>query len=274
MLNKYSCYKIPFLLVIFLGLCHFTSNGQDISISPVVMRLSGKPGEIINRVIYISNTGKSTYEFQVNMKDWKRDSLGNKLYSDPGTLLHSNANWVSFPETDFKLLPAEKKEFPIYIQIPEKIDPSMSTNSMLFITQINPFEKSTNHKALGIKVSYEFGVQLLYSPEKADVGTILYKNLEHVIDSVTKTSLVKISIQNTGTVHKNGVINVELTNKQTGEEIKLDPLSFAILPLDFQYIYFKIPTALATGEYLLIALLDAGKDTELKVAEKNIHVED
>ncbi len=274
MLMKHSLIYFFLFLVINFSLGLTASFAQDISISPVVLKLNGKPGETINSVIKISNSGKSTYEFQVSIKDWKRDSIGTKIYSEPGTTPHSNAKWVSFPETDFSLKAGERKEFPIYLQIPRDIDLSQSSNSMLFITQVNPFDGETNNKAIGIKVSYEFGVQLLYTPPMAELGDLVFQNLEFNSKTVENKSLVKVTIQNTGSVHKNGAVSVELTNKITGEEFKLNPKNFAIMPLDTQYIYFKIPDSVIPGEYLLIALLDAGKDTDLKVAEKNIHVQD
>jgi len=121
----------------------------------------------------------------------------------------------------------------------------------------------------------EFGIQLFYTPQAAQRGTLRFLAFNyvprHIKDSAAHRLVVKY--QNTGQVHKDGFIRFELTNKQTGEEIKPQPVPIAIMPGDDQVIHYPLPK-LAAGDYLAVAILDAGAENELKVAEKNIHVEE
>lgn len=248
---------------------------QAISFSPSRIFFKGSPGETISETITLSNSSKQSYEFVQTLKDWKRDSLGGKIYFPMGTLPNSNANNISLSETNFSLRPGEQKSFLVYIKIPAA-GQTVSTNSMLFFTQTNPREATVEGKlAIGIKVSLELGVQLFYTPDNAKPGEMDFVAFEYE-DKKTdspKNNRLGVKFANTGDFNRDGFIRFELTNKQTGEEIKLKPISIAIMPHSTQWTYCQLNETLPEGEYLAVAILDTGENNNLKVAEKEIHVE-
>lgn len=249
---------------------------QAISFSPSRIFFKGSPGETISETITLSNSSKQSYEFVQTLKDWKRDSLGGKIYFPMGTLPNSNANNISLSETNFSLRPGEQKSFLVYIKIPAA-GQTVSTNSMLFFTQTNPREATVEGKlAIGIKVSLELGVQLFYTPDNAKPGEMDFVAFEYE-DKKTdspKNNRLGVKFANTGDFNRDGFIRFELTNKQTGEEIKLKPISIAIMPHSTQWTYCQLNETLPEGEYLAVAILDTGENNNLKVAEKEIHVKE
>lgn len=268
-----QAYKRLLLLGVFYLLL-FTAKAQEISVSPAYINFEGKPGETVSQTVTLTNTGKKPYDFAINLKDWKRDSLGNKIYSEVGTLPHSNANQIRIIENTLTLMPGEKKTTTIYMEIPTQQTDRIALNSMLFFTQTNPDDMTTENASVGIKISYEFGIQLFYNPLGALRGDLAFESFDADLASETSsTPSMTVAYKNTGEVNKLGFLRMELTNKQTGEELKLDPIPFAIMPLSNQKIPVSLPPSLKAGDYLAVAILDAGTGYNLKVAEKNVRVQ-
>jgi hypothetical protein len=247
---------------------------QAVSFSPARIFFKGNPGETVTEDIILSNSSKDTYEFIANIKDWKRDSLGTKIYFPMNVLPNSNAKNISLEGTSIKLNPGEKKSFTISMLIPKE-NSNISSNSMLFFTQTNARQATVSGATgIGIKINLELGVQLFYTPPIAKAGEMKFLAFEYenkILDQ-EKTSRFAVKFENTGDFNKDGVIRFELTNKQTGEETKLPPISMAIMPHDQQWIYCPVPSQLTAGEYLVVAILDTGENNNLKVAEKEINV--
>ncbi len=257
----------PFLLLIGNRVC-----GQDISISPSIMFFNADPGHAVSNSIKITNHGGRTYEFQVNIKDWTRDSTGRKVYADPGTLPFSNANWIRLNESIIRVLPNQVVNVPVQMEIPIDHKSERSSNSMFFLTQINPDEQETNHPSIGIQINYEFGVQIFHNPLSAKKGEVVFTNIVCQEQKDTKKRLVRIDFENNGYIHKTGQIRVELTNLETGKDYKLDPIHFAIMPLGKQFQIFELNHEIENGNYQLVSLIDVGDEYELNIGEKKIHL--
>lgn len=264
-----------FILLTIIGIFLIQMGfAQSISFSPARIFFKGNPGETVTQDITLFNSSKDTYEFIINIKDWKRDSLGTKVYFPIGVLPNSNAKNISMESTNFKLDAGEKRTFTISMLIP-KDNNNISSNSMLFFTQTNAKQPIVSGATgIGIKINLELGVQLFYTPTMAKVGEMKFLAFEYEnkVLGQEKINRFAVKFENTGDFNKDGVIRFELTNKQTGEETKLPPTSIAIMPHDQQWIYCPILNPLTAGEYLVVAILDTGENNDLKVAEKEINV--
>ncbi|NIG55659.1 hypothetical protein [Chitinophaga sp. Cy-1792] len=251
-----------------------SASAQQISISPARITFQGDPGQTVSETVLISNSGETDFEFIAGIKDWKRDSMGTKLYQPSGTLPHSNAGQVRLDATNFTVAPHQKKVITVYMDIPQTSGDSIATNSMLFFTQTNPSERKTpDNKGIGIKIGYEFGIQVFYNPSSARKGELEFDSMNYSEKAEgQQVSMLVIGYHNTGQINKTGQLRVELTNKNTGEEIKLKAAPVAIMPLGYQYIQVPLPENLPKGQYLAIGMLDAGAGYRLKIAEKNFDV--
>lgn len=269
--------KIKFRIIVLMlagSFLYQQAAAQALSFSPTRVYFKGNPGQTVSEVITIHNSSAEPYEFIISLEDWKRDSLGIKEYSPMSTLPNSNAKNITLPATNFQLGPKEKKSFTVSMVIPKAGNP-VATNSMLFFTQTNAKNPNMEGNAgIGVKVSLELGVQLFYTPTEAKKGELKFLAFEQQSTTVEQKPVAQLAVkfENTGEIPKDGFIRFELTNKQTGQEIKLKPTPIAIMPLDHQWAYCVLPYTLAAGDYLAVAILDAGGNNDLKVAEKDIHV--
>jgi hypothetical protein len=264
------------LLTIIYTLCLvplFTHKtmGQGFSVSPSRLTFTGNPGETVAQTISLSNTSQAILNFSTRVQDFDRDSLGNKNYYDPGTRPSSNAKWLSMSSTAVRLLPGETKKLNISMAVPATA--KSITQSMIFFTQVkDEASKSTGIKSIGVSILMEMGVQVYYTPNGLNAGELEFQAFEDrgtVTNGKEQLRKLMIKIHNNGDVNKDAFVRLELTNKETGEEHKIEPASIALLPNATQWVTFHLPVKL-TGKFLAVALLDAGTAYDLKIAEKEI----
>lgn len=260
--------------IMLLLLCVTGVEAQEVSVSPARLFFTGTAGQTYTQQLLIHNTGSEKAIFRSGMMDWRRDSLGNKIYSPSGTLPSSNATWVEVAPNIIEIEAGAKKEVRITLHVPEKSsDTPRLTNSMLFLTQVNAQRSKVatpGKTSVGILIKLEFGIHVYYTPsqnQKKDVSfTAMY--LEHKRNA-NRPKRLAIKVKNTGEVVTDGFLRLELTAKSTGKELKVPAKAISMLPGDEQVIYQELSEDMK-GDYLAVALLDSGEENSLKVAKKDI----
>lgn len=253
--------------------------GAQIGISPSRLYFEGSPGETVSRTLTLNNSGTKSIEFSMSLKDWKRDSVGSKIYAAAGTMPQSNAKQIKFAQTTITLEPGEHKTVPVFMEIPKSISDSTATNSMLYFTQTTPEPQKTDHPSIGIQVAYEYAIQLFYNPfgvKTGDLEILDFKYLPGVKDGKKENQQqLQLRYKNTGNINKTATLRLEMTNQKTGEEVSFSPRDLAIMPNGYQIVNIDLPQNLNPGDYLLIALLEADtahQRSSIKVAKKSIQI--
>jgi len=248
-----------------------TVMGQGFSLSPSRLFFTGNPGETVNQTLTFGNTTGKTVSYVARIQDFDRDSIGNKVYYPAGTKPASNASWISFSSSSVEVPPGENRQLVISLNIP--VGSKQLTNSMVFFTQVKEQAKKQSAKiSFGVNVLIELGVQVYYTPNGLTAGEfefLAFNDLGTHQNKEEKSRRLALKLHNNGNINKDAFIRFELTNKASGEEIKIPPTTIAMLPDATQWVYVDLPTHLK-GKFLVVALLDAGSTYDLKVAEKEI----
>lgn len=262
-----------YLTLFVLYICNTLIYGQGISISPSRIFFTGEPGQTVSQVITFSNTSNAELYFVANLKDWDRDSIGVKKYYSPGQKQQSNAAWLTLSENTVRLAPGETKSVNLAMTIPKDPAPQQLSNTMLFFTQVKE-QKAAVQNGLNMNVLIEVGIQVYHTPSGLNPGDLEFLAFEdrHIIPSQTGQSVrrVDVHVKNTGQINKDAYVRFELTNTETGEEIPIKAVAIAMLPSSEQWVQIDLPEKLAAGRYLAVAILDAGSQYDLKIAEKEI----
>jgi hypothetical protein len=260
---------------IFLMLLLMTRiSAQEISVSPSRLFFIGVAGQTYSQQVLLHNSGSEKAIFRSGLMDWKRDSLGNKVYAPAGTFQGSNASWVEVRPNIVEIEPGARKEVTVVLHVPkEEAGNTKLRNSMLFLTQVNAGKAKlpTGGKtSLGVLIKLEFGLHVYYTPPTNQLKDMEFTAL--YLDRGTAAGAQKrvaVKIKNTGNVVVDGHLKLELTNKGNGKDLKLPLQALSMLPGDEQVVYQELPDNLQ-GDYLLVALLDNGEETNLKVAKKDV----
>lgn len=260
-----------YLTLVFLYLNTLT-YAQGISVSPSRIFFKGEAGQTVSQTISFSNTSTSEFYFVANIKDWDRDSVGVKKYYPIGQRKQSNASWLLLSENAVRLAPGETKNVNLNMTIPHDGTSLVLTNSMLFFTQVKE-QKGELQKGVNMNVLLEMGIQIYHVPTGLSTGDLEFLAFEDkgLITPEGGNSVRKmlVKVKNTGQINKDAYVRFELTNIETGEEVPVKSIAIAMLPEAEQWIQLDLPATLK-GRYLAVAILDAGTQYDLKIAEKEI----
>lgn len=264
--------RLSILLILGLVSVLLTNAmGQGFSVSPSRLVFNGNPGETLSQSVTFSNNSATSLFFINRIQDWDRDSLGNKIYYDRNTRSLSNANWLSLSSNSVEIKPGETKQVIVSMNIPA--DAKTLTHSMIFFTQVKEqLAQQAKGTSIGINILMEVGVQVYYAPKGLNAGEFEFLAFDDhgtMEQNGVKMRTLALKVHNKGDINKDATVKFELSNKETGEEIKLAPQIIAMLPDATQWVMMKLPANLK-GKFLAVALLDAGSTYDLKVAEKEI----
>lgn len=262
-----------YLAVFIILICNTLIHGQGISISPSRIFFSGEAGQTVSQAITFNNTSTGTLSFIANLKDWDRDSLGSKQYYTTGNNVQSNASWLSLSENTVQLAPGETKVVNLTMTIPDHSAEKKQRHSMLFFTQVKE-QKAAQANGLHMNVLIEIGIQVYHTPAGLKAGDLEFLAFADkgavTVQEGKAVRRMEVKVKNTGQINKDAYVRFELTNMETGEEIPVEAVAIAMLPDSEQWVRVDLPHKLAPGRYLAVAILDAGSQYDLKIAEKEI----
>ena len=117
-----------------------------------------------------------------------------------------------------------------------------------------------------INVSFQTGVKVY---QRLNVGSDLdidFTNFEYV----KKDHSLILQLQNIGNIWADGLLENELFNQDTGEQIKLENQVFYSLPGDHRSIKINLPKDLPKGNYIITSTFNLGEKDLIKIAELNL----
>lgn len=242
---------------------------QSISMSPTRLFFTGNPGEKISKTVTLNNSSDKDYVFNLNYKDWAREEDGNKVYFNAGTSKASNAAWVSTLENSVTVPAKSTKEIVVTMQIPANASKSVVTNSMLFFTQLpQQTDQAKVQNGIGIITLFEVGLHIFYTPPGNNIKSLDITNIAEVSTENTANRKVAVSIHNDGNTINDATVEFELTNTDTGKEIKLPAVSISMMPDTNQVVQFSLPENIS-GNFLGVAIIKMAGSNDLRVGEKN-----
>ncbi|WP_165870284.1 fimbrial biogenesis chaperone [Albibacterium bauzanense] len=260
------------ILFLSLLLLSISVNAQGISISPTRMFYSGTPGQTLVQNVTVTNGSSKPLTFNTSTKDWYRDETGEKIYVDANTLPKSNSAWISTSEPLFTVETGASRNIPVTLHIPEQASANEVTNSMLFFSQIG--QQADNYQGgvgIGIQVLFEFGIQVFNTPPTNTTQDLEFTAVDD-LGNVTKNNesyrRIGVKVKNQGNTISDASVEMELTNKNSGQEIKLNPVNISMLPDAEQLIYFDLSPE-TKGSFSGVSFIKMSGTTDIRVAEKD-----
>ncbi len=261
-----------FLQLSVIGLLVAISSpllAQGISMSPTRVFFTGNPGQKVTQTVIVQNSADKEYVFNVNYKDWAREEDGNKVYAAAGSSETSNASWVSTVENSVTIPAGATREILVTMQIPLDASKSAVTNSMLFFTQLpQQSDQARVQNGIGIITLFEVGLHVYYTPPANNLKSLEITNIAEVVNQTAQNRKVAVSITNDGNVVNDATVEFELTDKDTGNEIKLPLTSISMLPGTKQVVQFALPEKIS-GSYLGVTIIKMAGSNDLRVGEKD-----
>lgn len=262
-----------FVLMSVLLICPSITNAQRVNINPTLLTFNAAAGESSAQTITIANVSDEKQVFQLSLGDWLRDSLGNHQYLKTGSLSRSCASWVKLDNSFIEIEPRASKDIRVTLNAPaDTLLLKEMKWAMLFIQNVKEQENSKKKKGkvnAVINEIFRFGIHLYEIPP--GVNQAEAKSVDLRADQSIKGNY-NFSIRNTGNIMLQCRAGLELTNMETGEEIKLDRVEFPIFPDAKRIIPLSIPTNLKKGRYSVLAVLEYHEDMPLEAIETTLEI--
>lgn len=256
--------KTIFILLLML-LPSLVLAQAGFQVEPPKLYFEEQNGRLAPVRIKLTNPSTVRMVIRASCADWRRDSLGEKQFYPPGKLPNSCCPYLHVQPETVELQPGGEQTMVVSLN-PDRPVSDRLHNGMLLLTQINEREIA---QAQGVKSGFIFKVQL---------GVHLYHTPRNVtqrqmtIDTVSvgqtpEDRHLRVRVGNTGQLHLESQLRLELTNLQTAEETKLEPITVNTMPGERIWVRTPLPPKLPKGRYLVISIVDSGPDVPLQVAE-------
>jgi hypothetical protein len=264
----------PFFLTgIFIFFVSVGVFAQKVGIQPSILEFHVLPGTTESQVIRISNLSDKKVGFEAYLADWLRDSTGAHQYFKPDTLARSCASWVKLEKNFIEVEPGKSAEFLVRLQGPD--NPAAFEQmkwAMLFLQSVSEqdsADKNNKQFSTQIKELLRVGIHIYQTP--ASVTALNAKALTlKPVDG--EKNAYDFYMENTGALMLQCKVHLELTNIETGKEIKLDRIEFPVFPEGKRKVRLNIPADVPKGNYSALAILNIGEDAALEAIERTIEV--
>lgn len=266
--------RVRLITLLLISYPHFsiaqqTEKPAGIAVKPVTVDFAVAPSQSAVQKVIITNALNTKKQFAVYVSDWRRDTVGAHVYTEPSNDPRSCASWLQLSKNFFELNPGETEELLVTITHPTDSSKGKQMNwCMLFIETI---QEKTVTDTIGLTTTitnkFRVGVHIYQTPpdiSKKEIKLLAFNVLD------TSNSRFRITCQNNGETQLQCTSFLELVNVETGEKLKIGPKEFPIFPEQIRYIDFEILNTLQTGKYLITAVIDAGIELPLEAAQLKI----
>lgn len=280
--------RICIFIFCSLMLMHAAIAQSSLGIAAAPMKLLYNTGLGTTQTLRVTlhNPSINKLELQPGLSDWYRDSSGNIVNLPEGSLASSCAAWIRLSDpAGIVIEPGGKKDVMVSVLVPDSARHQFY-NSMLYFTQINSGEKTTDANGIQIRLAVRVGIQILYTPAglyKKNIDVLNFWNTTSLpdkgagnataSDTNEHSRLLYLKLKNNGDVVADGSVAFECLNLQTGTNTKLKPTAFYTLPGAERVLVFTLPDGLVSGNYQATAMIDYGMNEELKIATLDFRID-
>lgn len=269
---KFRKQMIPLFLILFLIIgSSILASGVD----PLLLNLSGKPGETLNFKVTIQPSDKPG-DVQLSLHKIVQKPDGNFDYQpvDPGS--YAPTGWVSFP-SKVTVVPGKSTEIKGTIKLPN--DAKGSDNHLLLM--IEP--ENDIKKVDGLSLMVRYGVTLNVQVDKPGTRPAATITSFDMVKSQKGFATIQGNVKNTSLVDLQTYAYVTIRNvqKKLMEKIELLPYSYLesnvgdpVLYPDSELLYLGVVHQnLPPGAYEIRLFLRYGETGQL-IQSKNINIQE
>lgn len=248
-----------------------------VSVSPSSFHLFIKPGTSVTKEIKVKNATKKLYKFNVGFNDFMMNSYGKPTMVKGDTAKYALSKYINLSPTYFELKPQQEIKIKMVISIPDAPEGYVSKWTIITIEQVADrpkIEEPTNPQslALGIIPTFGFGVYVYQSPPNAKINKLEIQKFYFETTKDNKKKL-KFIVKNIGDGISYCKSYAEIVNLSTGEQQKLNPKMFTILPGAIREFDYELPATLKPGKYSAAGIIDFGSNEEILAAELELEIQ-
>lgn len=278
-----NCPLSKFLIIAFFLIINFLSveaaeetqdQGFGISISPSVIRMTGKVGQSQQATVRVLNNSTIPLQVLTEVNDVGNtlDKIGKltRQFFPAGTLPYSCAKWILLRENEFSLPPKDYRDINFLISPPA--DSTGGSACVVFFKGIpSPDQKSNGNAAqpqATIQIQPRLGAMVFYEIEGTVTRTGVLVHLTHEPPTAQKPLKISYVFRNTGNadILISGTFYILDQNKALMTKENLKPIR--TFPGDEGIGETEWVGSLAPGRYQLVVTFELGPGTQEVVVKE------
>lgn len=259
----------------FLAVLILASTGvfaQGLEVSPVRLDFSLEPGNKQTQTVTVRNTTNKPAIYTLSTADWSLDEKGNLIRQDKGANPNSCSEWISFSPALVELDANGSAEVTVTLNVPAGQAATKWSIAYITLQKEQEAPQADKDLAMGIEVSQSIGVFVTQSPRSNDNASAKLTEFKEEGSSSEGDRRFTVVTKNTGEKILDCNMYMVISNLQTAEETKLDPITFRILPEGVRKGELTLPKGLSKGSYLVAAILDYGPNYPMEGAQLQVEV--
>ncbi len=270
-LNK----KISFLLIFCIGISS-ALKAQNVSLSPSRLYYKVGLGEYKSQVVNVTNTSRIKQSFTISFADFEAPGAeGKSKFMEIGESENSCSKWLSTSPSFFEVEPGQTQQVTVLLQVPNLPEANKVKWSAMKV-KLTKEKKAAdlndkNAVGMGVTETFQFVVHIFQSPPTITFKSAEITGFKDITSQTDTTRLLALSLKNTGDAILDCASYIEITNLQTGNEERLKPFAFTILPGGSRDLKFHLPN-LSKGKYSMLGVVDYGSKENVQAAELDIDV--
>jgi hypothetical protein len=269
MLKKIKTLLLFLLLIIIFPFSPVSAQSVGIKISPVIIEDLVEPGQVLSKIISVTNQSSDSKKLFVYLRDFKGEGEEGEAKliipgSEEGSFL---ASWITVTNESIDFQPFEEKNIPFTVTIPAETGPGGYYGALVIATEPPKLNMDSEDKGAALAISQQTASLLLLKVkgdirEDADIREFITdKSLYNAPFDIEFTARV----QNRSNVHIKPAGFISITNFFDKEIIRLDfnEKGSNILPDSFRKYRNNWQGTKGFGRYKASLVLSYGTATTL-----------
>jgi len=252
------------------------AEGQSVAVSPSRLYYKVDVGDYQNQVIRVTNNSGATESFTLTFGDFEAPgSEGKSELMAAGTGKHGCSQWLSADPSYFTLEPNKTQEVRILLQVPNSPEANAVKwgycNGQTCKEKDEALKEQEGH-GMGILQTFQFVIHIFQTPPSITYKNAEITNFQEISLPEDQTRQLMLSVKNIGDAILDCAAYVDMTSLTTGEEQRIKPFAFTVLPGGARDVKFLLPNTLKPGKYSLLGVVDYGSEAEIQAAEMELVV--
>lgn len=273
-------HKLKQILIatLFLFISGFQpAKAQSVSISPSRLYYKVGMGEYKTQEINVTNNSTVRQSFTVLFSDFEPAGIeGKSRFMDAGESENSCSRWLSATPSFFEIEPGQTQKIQVLLQVPASPDANKVKWAAMRIKLTKekkaPDSNDKNSIGMGVNETFQFVAHVFQTPPSVTLKSAEIESFKDLAAEGERGRLLVMRIRNTGEAILDCASYLEFTNLQTGEEERIKPIAFTVLPGGSREIKFTVPKTLSKGKYSVLGVVDFGSRENVQAAELQVEV--
>ena len=252
--------------------------GQNASVSPSRLYYKTNIGDYKVQEVSVTNTSTKPQSFSVSFGDFEPSGMqGKSTVMKQGESPNSCANWLSADPSYFEIPPGQTQKVKVMLQVPgtPEADKVKWAAMKIKLTKEKaaPQEGGSESIGLGISETFQFVIHIFQTPPTVTQKQAEILEFKEITDAGTAERLIMLKVKNSGEAILDCASYLEITNLRSGQEDRLKPFAYTLLPGTVREVKFTLPASMDKGKYSMLGVVDYGSRESVQAAEMEIVVE-